>query len=251
MRLYTPSGIGYALRPPMGLPYSQRRIRRGVGRLGQSGGLLVMPGPGGIGTQIVSVNADGSYNIVYSASQVAADATLLNQVSSSACTPPLVPTWYPGGQSECAMPGTVTSQIQGAPLDVCDDPSGICEGDTFNGTTITTPGQIPYTGLPSNYTNGSGLVPVAAPVLQGPTPTPNLTPPTTGTSNPVAGSTAGSSTTGITTGTTVNGQPTGNAAATAVCSGLGIGPCIGPLDAGTWGLIAAAGVVLLLMMEKK
>jgi hypothetical protein len=293
MRLYTPSGIGYALRPPTGLPQARRRIYRGVGRLGYLGQTELtrncFTSSGAAGTEVV----DPSGNVIYTCDQVAADPSLAN-VGSGGCPSGMSPVFYPGGQSECAANGGGSAE--------CEDPTGVCgnyiisgptanyvngwnltAGGSFNdpsawvwypvGTAPTTPNPaIAYNAapLPTAYqtpgdcydANGNSVqcgttgaivagTPSPTPVLQGPAPTPNLTPPATGTSNPVAGSTAGSSTTGITPGTTVNGQPTGNVAATAVCSGLGIGPCIGPLDAGTWGLIAAAGVVLLLMMEKK
>lgn len=127
------------------IPVTMRR--RGMGQA-----LLAQPGPGAVGTQIVDANG----NIVYSAAQVAANPSLLNQLNNGACTPPMVPTYFPGGQSECSMPGTVTSQIYGAPIDVCDDPSGLCQGSTFNGQTISQPNQLPSTGLPSGYlSNGT------------------------------------------------------------------------------------------------
>jgi hypothetical protein len=56
------------------------------------------------------------------------------------------------------------------------------------------------------------------------------------------------------TNTNINGsQSTSNTTTTATCNGItggNLGPCIGPLDAGTWGLIAA-GVVVLLMVANK
>jgi hypothetical protein len=113
--------------------------------------LFEQPGPGAVGTQIV----DASGNIVYSASQVAANPALLNQLNASnVCPSPMVPTYFPGGQSECSLPGTTTTQIQGAPLVTCDDPSGLCEGSTWQGQTILTPGQIAGipTALPASYT---------------------------------------------------------------------------------------------------
>jgi hypothetical protein len=261
MRLYTSSGIGYALRPPVGLPQARNRIYRGVGRLGQdasSATLLARPGPGGVGTELVY--PDG--NTAYTADQVAADPSLVDQLSSSGvCSPPLVPTWYPGGQSECAMPGAQGGgQIQGAPLNTCSDPTGICEGDVYQGVLITTPGQLPVGALPSAYTSPAatasqpaGLVaplPLPAPTAA-PAPAANLAPPTTGTGNPLAGSNAGSSTTGITPGTTVNGSSTSPAPAAETCSGIGWGPCVGPLDAGTWGLIAAGAFLVFMMMERR
>lgn len=254
MRMYTASGIGYALRPPTGLRQAQRRIAHGIGRLGQSSAsLLARPGPGGVGTEVVDPNG----NIVYSADQIAADPSLLNQLNSGLCPPPMVPTWYPGGQSECAMPGAQGGgQIQGAPLNVCSDPTGICEGDTFEGTTITTPGELPVGALPTSYTSPEATAyqtvsgnPAPTPTLPlSPAPTPALTAPTTGTGNPLTGSNT-NTTTALSPGSTVNGTSTSGSAA-STCSGIGMGPCIGPLDAGTWGLIAVGALMLVMVMEK-
>ena len=259
MRVYTgDNGMGLALRPPTGLPQARTRIYRGANRsrgVGQAtapGGMgqaiFAQPGPGAVGTQIVDANG----NIVYSAAQVAANPSLLNQLNNGACTPPMVPTYFPGGQSECSMPGTVTSQIYGAPIDVCDDPSGLCQDSTFNGQTISQPNQLPSTALPSGYlSNGmpaAGSQGVTASLPNNPlapAPSQALTPPATGTVvNPAA---PGS---GIAPGTVVNGTPTGGAA-TVTCNGIGVGPCIGPLDAGTWGLIAAGALVLWMAMGTK
>lgn len=41
-----------------------------------------------------------------------------------------------------------------------------------------------------------------------------------------------------------------SSAPTATCSGIGIGSCIGPLDAGTWALIAAGLFALYMGMSK-
>ena len=124
--------------------------RRGVSGLGQT--LLERPGPGGVGIEIV----DPSGNIVYSASQVAANPSLAT-IPSGGCPTGMVPTWYPGGQSECAVPGAQGgTQIQGAPLNTCTDPSGLCFGSTFQGGTIQTPVQLEAipVALPAAYTSG-------------------------------------------------------------------------------------------------
>ncbi len=136
------------------------RLMRGLGQAATSAPLLVQPGPGGVGTQIVDPNG----NIVYSAAQVAANPNLLNQVNSSLCTPPMVPTYFPGGQSECSMPGTITTQIAGNPTITCDDPSGLCYGSTYEGETITSPQQIANipTALPSAYTSSTAIAPTPA-----------------------------------------------------------------------------------------
>lgn len=246
MRMYTASGIGYALRPPTGLRQAQRRIARGIGRLGQaSASLLARPGPGGVGTEVVDPNG----NIVYSADQIAADPSLLNQLNSGLCPPPMVPTWYPGGQSECAMPGAQGGgQIQGAPLNVCSDPTGICEGDTFEGITITTPGELPVGALPTSYTSPEATAyqtvsgnpaptptPTPAPAPLSPAPTPALTAPTTGTGNPLAGSNT-NTTTALNPASTVNGT----APATTTIAGMD------PMTL----LLIAAGIVVLVLVEK-
>ena len=77
---------------------------------------------------------------------------------------------------------------------------------------------------------------------------PNLAPPSTGTGNPLTGSNT-NTTTALSPGSTVNGTSTSGSAA-STCSGIGMGPCIGPLDAGTWGLIAVGALMLVMVMNK-
>jgi hypothetical protein len=128
---------------------------------------LVRPGPGDVGTEIVDPNG----NIVYSADQVAANPALAN-IPTGGCPTGMVPTWYPGGQSECAVPGAQGgTYIAGTPIGQCDDPSGLCQGSTFQGQTIQTPVDLEAipTGLPVQYYQAqaapaaaSGSVPVSA-----------------------------------------------------------------------------------------
>ena len=65
----------------------------------------------------------------------------------------LVSRWPIGMCGPGAQGGT---QIAGAPLNTCTDPSGLCFGSVFNGQPILTPGQLEAipTALPSAYTSG-------------------------------------------------------------------------------------------------
>jgi hypothetical protein len=103
----------------------QREIR---GRYGIYGRGMHVPGIAGLGAGApaqVANGPDGPFimdahgNTVYTASQVAADPSLLSLVSSSAsgCPPPLVPTWTMAG-TICAVPGAGSGG--------CLDPTGVC-----------------------------------------------------------------------------------------------------------------------------
>jgi hypothetical protein len=136
MRLYNvSSGMGYALRPPTGLRYSQRKVRQGVGRLGQTMPLLTrncFTSTGAPGTEVV----DAEGNVIYSCDAVAADPTLLNKVGSGGCPAGMQPVFYPGGQSECSVPPGTNPQ--------CVDPTGVC-------------GNFLEPGLNPNYAPGWNL----------------------------------------------------------------------------------------------
>ena len=224
--MYTKSGIGYALRPPTGLPQARNRIRRGAGRLGD------------IGQAAASALAPGGCLLE--------DAPL-------GCAPSGIPWQATGGGP--ANNWQYYDAITGQPLDLdnacyINDDLLINCSDNQNGQQAAGPisilAQTPAYAAAVAAANAAYVPPTTPPPGYTITP-PNLAPPTVGTGNPIAGT--GTPSAGITPGTTVNGQTTGTAAV-ATCGGLGIGPCIGPLDAGTWGLIAA-GVALFLMMGKK
>ena len=160
------TGMGQARMLPLRRPIPVPRFRVFRGGRGMGQALLLRPGPGDVGTEVVDVNG----NIVYSADQVAANPALAN-ISGGGCPAGMVPTWYPGGQSQCAVPGAQGgTYIAGAPIGQCDDPSGLCQGSTFQGQVIQTPVQleaIPQ-GLPSSFLP---LSPVGVMVGDRPIPT--------------------------------------------------------------------------------
>lgn len=158
---------------------------------GTSGGSLqVRPGPNG-GTEIV----DAYGNTVYTADQVAANPSLLSQLSG-VCPPGMLPTWEPGGESLCAgsavIPGegTVVGPQFNYPVMGQCPVAGWC----FTGTNMSDPSSYTWTGggsptslnpalimsaapLPSSYFGGSAPapVPLVVPKLLSPTPQPTTT----------------------------------------------------------------------------
>lgn len=228
MRMYTASGIGYALRPPTGLVQARKRIHNGVGRVGNGG--RVKNGLRGLGQCALE------------------DAPL-------GCSPSGQP-WQAAGGG-LANNGQYFDIITGQPLDLSnacyinDDLLVNC-GDSGIGTPqpagpITDVSQTAAYIAANAAANAAYVPPSTAP--PGYTITqPNLAPPSTGTGNPLTGSNT-NTTTALSPGSMVNGTSTSGSAA-STCSGIGMGPCIGPLDAGTWGLIAVGALMLVMVMNK-
>jgi hypothetical protein len=257
MRVYTgDNGMGQALRPPTGLPQARSRIYRGANRsggVGQAAAATPATAPGGC---------------------LLADAPL-------GCAPSGIP-WQASGGGP-ANNWVYYDSITGQPLDLsnacyinnnllvnCDDAGDFGpQGSPQPAGPITILAQTPEYTAAVAASNAAYVPPPPGPPTEinplasnpsywdvnplAPTPTPALTPPSSG-----AVVTPATPSSGITPGTVVNGTPTGsgggtgtNTGATTTCNGIGVGPCIGPLDAGTWGLIAAGALVVFLMMGKQ
>lgn len=246
MRVYTgDNGMGLALRPPTGLPQARTRIYRGANRsrgVGQAtapGGCLLEDAPLGCSPSGVPWQASGggpANNWVYYDSITGQplnldDACYINDNLLVNCAD--TGDFGPQGSPQPAGPITILAQT----------PEYAAAVAAANAAYVPPP-PPPPTQINPNASNPSYWdVQPNNPLA--PAPSQALTPPATGTVvNPAA---PGS---GIAPGTVVNGTPTGGAA-TATCNGIGVGPCIGPLDAGTWGLIAAGALVLWMAMGTK
>jgi len=176
-----------------------------------------------------------------------AGQNIVNQYSAYADLPYLNSPQYIAAEA-AASGQPVPSQAAGAQSTL----QTYCAQNALNNTEFGTPldtmtcaGGAP---LPIYMTEANALVPATPSATVPPTPAPTTnalqkSAAQTG-SSPITTTAINQQNQGVNPNTNLNGsQPP----APVTCSGLGIGACIGPLDAGTWGLIAA-GVILVLML---
>ena len=128
-----------------------------------------------------------------------------------------------------------------------------CIGAQVNPSVLA---QVPAVFTSPNLPNAltaSAPAPTAFPAPAHATNVLSKSAPSPAPSTPSPGAVSQTQNNALSPGTTVNGVPPPPPPPPATCGGIGVGSCLGPLDLGTWGLIAAGvGVVaVFVMMGKK